>query len=116
MKSFVSTSLLLIGFLIWGCNQNEPPSNLIEEDTYVDLLVELQLVKSFRESMAEDSGAVDSLQKRIYEKYNITEEQFRLSHNFYQEQYKEQKKRVDEAIERLRMDQVESDSIRRWEQ
>lgn len=101
--------LLLFVFTL-GCEQNSPPPELIEEDTYIDLLVELQLLKSYRETVAADSGVVDSLQQQIYSKYDITKEQFRISHDYYQEQYIEQKKRVDKAIERLRMDHVEGDT------
>lgn len=112
----VVISLLLFGCFLTGCEENPRPPNLIEEDTYIDLLVELQLVKSYRESVPADSGVVDSLLKEVYKKYGISGEQFRISHIYYQEQYAEQKERVEQAIERLRMDKVESDSTRPWQQ
>lgn len=115
MKQTLVISLLLILTLTAGCMEKDNPPNLIEEDTYINMLAELQLVKSYRQDFAADSSKVDSLTNLIYKKYNVTEEQFRESHNFYQEDPLEQKKRVDMAIERLRMDEVQSDSVRPWE-
>lgn len=113
MKAFF-TGLLLIGMLLGGCEREKTPPGLIEEQVYIDLLVELQLLKSYRQSIPADSSQIDSLKNSIYARYQVTEEQFRMSHNFYQEDPEEQKRRVDMAIEQLRMDQVESDSTRPW--
>lgn len=110
MKPSAFFLFLLLSIITLGCEQNSPPPELIEEDAYIDLLVELQLLKSFKTSVPADSGVVDSLQRQIYSKYNVTQQQFRISHDYYQEQYIEQKKRVDVAIERLRMDHVKNDS------
>lgn len=109
MKSLF-TGLLLIGILLDGCSYEESPPNLIEEDTYINLLVEMQLVKTYRQGVPADSSKVDSLKQHIYAKYNVTEEQFRLSHEFYQQEPAKQKERVDMAIEQLRMDQIQSDT------
>lgn len=114
-KLILSVFFLLIGSGFAGCDQNEPPPFVIEENTYIDLMVELQLLRSYIEIVPTESGTVDSLRKEIYNKYDITAEQFRVSHEYYQGQYTEQKGRIDEAIERLRMDQVESDSTQPWE-
>lgn len=114
-KLILAVFFLLIGSGITGCDQNEPPPFVIEEDTYIDLMVELQLLRSYVEIVPADSATIDSLRNEIYTKYDITAKQFRESHEYYQGQYTEQKNRIDEAIERLRMDQVESDSTKPWE-
>lgn len=113
MKVFLF-GILLSGILLGGCSYEETPPDLIEEDTYIDLLVELQLLKSYRQSAPVDSSEVDSLKQIIYQKYQVSEKQFQLSHRYYQEDPDKQEERVDAAIERLRMDQVQSDSTRPW--
>lgn len=114
-KLLLAVLFLLIGSGLAGCDQNEPPPFVIEEDAYIDLMVELHLLRSYVEIVPADSATVDSLRREIYSKYDITAEQFIKSHEFYQSRYTEQKERIDKAIERLRMDQVESDSTRPWE-
>lgn len=97
--------LLLI--LLGSCSDNpQKPNNLIGEDKYITLLVELQLVRTYDQNANVDSLTVDSLTSEVFEKYDITGEQFRKSHKYYQQFPKEQKGRVDKAIERLKMDQV----------
>jgi hypothetical protein len=115
MKKIIIAFLLFFGLWITGCDQNEPPPNVIEEETYVDIMVEMQLLRSYIEMVPSDSTTIDSLHKEIYSKYNINNKQFRRSHEYYQDHYVNQKERIDKAIERLRMDQVESDSTRPWE-
>jgi len=81
-----------------------PPENLVEEDTYIHLLIELQLLRSYQESLPPDSLNVDSLKSVIFDKYGVTELQFRMSHSYYQRQVDEQKQRVVRAIDSLRME------------
>lgn len=99
-----------------GCNQNSSPSAVIGEEKYIDLMVELQLFRSYIRTIPADSSTIDSLQTVIFRKYNVTREEFLKSHDYYQQQYVEQKERIDKAIEQLRMDEVKSDSTRPWEQ
>lgn len=103
--------MLGLALLISACqSQNKPPENVIEEDVYIDMLAELQLLKSYSQSMTQDSAAVDSLEIEIYDKYGVSRERFQESHQYYNSQYEAQKKRIDEAIERMRMDLVKNDS------
>lgn len=115
MRPSLLVGILFLSILLTACFEEDTPPYLIEEDTYINMLAELQLVKSYRQNFAADTAKVDSLRNLIYQRYDITEEQFRLSHNFYQQDPVKQKERVDMAIERLRMDEVQSDSLRPWE-
>jgi hypothetical protein len=115
-KTVIAASLLLTVIYAAGCNQDSSPSAVIGEEKYIDLMVELQLFRSYIRTVPADSSTIDSLQTEIYKKYNVTQEEFRKSHEYYQQQYVEQKERIDKAIEQLRMDQVKSDSTRPWEQ
>jgi|SRR5699024_10119110 len=100
-------ALLLTAALFSGCNSTpEKPEALIPEDTYTSLLVELQLARTYTETGQVDSLTADSLRNRIFKKYEVTSTSFRKSHNYYQHFPKQQKKRIEEAIEKLRMDRV----------
>ena len=110
----------LLSLLFWsGCEtENSPPEDLLPEETYIDMLVELQLIKSYQMATDEDSVRVDvdSLEQVVFQKYGATQRQFRTSHEFYQDQIEQQKERVTEAIDRLRMEttrlkEIELDSL-----
>ncbi len=100
--------LLILIISVASCTENpERPSQLIPEEKYINLLVELQLVRSYSYHMAADSTTIDSLTKEVFMKYGVTREAFQESHTYYQEFPKQQKERVDAAMERLKMDRVE---------
>lgn len=105
MKRALPVALLSL-FLLLSCGESEPtPEQLIPEDTYVDLLVELQLLNTYRGSLP-DSLRTDTLRPAIFERYGVSAETFERSHRYYRQQLDAQKRRIDEAIERLRRDQV----------
>lgn len=90
-----------------GCSgDSQKPKDIIAENEYIDLLVELQLVRSYGESMEADSLTVDSLTSEVFKRYGVSAEIFQSSHNYYQQFPQEQKIRIEKAIEQLKMDQV----------
>lgn len=107
MNSFfrlvLPTSFLLSIIILSSCIGPEEvpePKNLISEENYIDLLVEMQHIITY--SNAEpDSVNTDSLKGLIYEKFGITEEQYLTTHQYYQTQVNRQLQRVNEAIRRL---------------
>lgn len=99
-------SLMLVCFaLLLGCNSDKP-DDLLAEDTYINLMVELQLLRSYQQQGQPDSTAIDSLQNAIFKQYEVTESQFRVSHEYYQKDLNQQSERISEAIERLRRDRI----------
>lgn len=93
-----------------GCSDRpSKPEQLVEEDKYINLMIELQLVRSYGETNSLDSLTVDSLTDEVFQKYEITDSVFVKSHNYYQQFPEKQQTRIEKAIERLKMDQV-SDS------
>ncbi|WP_138430434.1 DUF4296 domain-containing protein [Fodinibius saliphilus] len=107
----MSKGIYLLLFLlvsVTSCNllDEEKPENLIPEKKYVPLLVELQLLKSYSENSKADTTTIDSLTSEVYKKYAVTKNQFHLSHTYYQQSPKEQKDRVEQAIEELKMELV----------
>ncbi|MEX2604855.1 MAG: DUF4296 domain-containing protein, partial [Gracilimonas sp.] len=98
-----SISLVLASILMSGCmgpEETPKPKNLIDQENYIDLLVEMQYIKTYRDAYP-DSVSADSLKNIIYKKYVITESQFLASHEYYQKQVREQLVRVDEVIRRI---------------
>lgn len=96
--------ILICSFILLGCGDDKP-SNLLAEDTYIDLLVELQLLRSYQQNHPDASG-IDSLRTVIFDKYHTTEVQFKQSHQYYQQDIDRQSERIKEAIERLRKDRI----------
>lgn len=108
MKVYFPLIFLLLISLANCSGDSQKPKELIAEDTYIDLLVELQLVRSYGESNYADSLTVDSLTTEVFERYEVSDSVFYQSHQYYQQFPEEQEIRIDEAIERLKMDQVEN--------
>jgi hypothetical protein len=104
--------IFLIAISLGGCMEDSPPKpkNLIQEDTYIDLLVELQLLRSYGDITNADSLTVDSLTSEVFKRYKISDKVFRTSHNYYQQFPKQQQNRIEEAIERLKMDQISNNT------
>jgi hypothetical protein len=99
--------LLSLVLFVTNCSQ-EPnkPKDVITQDQYIDLLVELQLVRTFGENAETDSLTLDSLATVVFDKYDVTRESFQRSHRYYQQFPEQQKQRIETAIERLKMDKV----------
>ena len=103
-------TLTVFVFCLWltfpGCN-NEAPADLIAEETYIDLIVELQLLQSYVSYNQPDSLAVDSLRNEIFNHYNVSESQFQESHQYYQDHdLRAQRDRIGAAVEDLRKDKM----------
>ncbi len=74
-------------------------------------MVELQLVRTYGENAEVDTASIDSLKNEVLRSYGESLETFRTSHQYYQQFPQEQKKRIEKAIELLKMDRVaEEDS------
>lgn len=98
--------LLCIWLAAFGCSNNKP-SDLISEDKYIDLMVELQLLQSYQKHQQPDSTTVDSLREVIFQRYGITESRFEQSHQYYQDHnIRNQRDRIGKAVEALRKDRI----------
>lgn len=111
MKRMAGGLILLL--TVAACSAEDPrPENLIEEETYIDLLVELQLIRTL-EDRSDEPVPADSLRQEIFRKYEVDSTQFEESHTWYQQNLEEQKVRIGQAIERLRRDRIRRDSASR---
>lgn len=110
MKRILCLIFLLLLFLA-GCSESiEKPQKLIAEEKYINLMVEMQLVRTYGEYAEVDSISIDSLKTEILQRYGESEQTFVASHQYYQRFPQEQQKRIEKAIERLKMDQVGQDT------
>lgn len=115
------SSFIVLSVLIVACVEpTEPskPKNLISEDQYIDLLVEMQHIKTWRDARP-DSVNADSLKKAVFDKFDTTEDLFTESHSYYQRNTKQQIQRIEEAIHRMEQDiqflEMHIDSVKRSE-
>ncbi|MDR9415756.1 MAG: DUF4296 domain-containing protein [Gracilimonas sp.] len=102
-RSVLLFVIILFGGIIASCigvEEPEKPENLISEDIYIDLLIEFQHVKTWRNSQP-DSVDADSLTQLIYNRYGIDEELFQQTHRYYQQQVSEQVERIEKAIKKM---------------
>ncbi|WP_428236129.1 DUF4296 domain-containing protein [Gracilimonas sp.] len=92
--------VVVVGYGCMGPDKAPEPENLINEQNYIDLLIEMQHISTYRDAHP-DSVNADSLKALVYDKFGITEEQFLTSHTFYQKQVERQLIRVQEVIRQL---------------
>lgn len=108
LNQTVIKGLAIFSFILLAAascsKQAETPKNIIKEDMYIDLMIEMQLLKVYQLQSKIDSTQVDSLMQAIFQQYDITKQQFKQSHQFYQNQLKNHDKRIETAIDRLRKD------------
>ncbi|SMO77350.1 DUF4296 domain-containing protein [Gracilimonas mengyeensis] len=99
LKRIISYSTLGILFLFAGCRgveKPQPPDNLLPEPVYMDVMIELQHIRTYA-SARPDSVNVDSLKQLVFEKYEIEEAAFASSHKFYQSDVQAQIERIEAA-------------------
>lgn len=104
VKGLLCGLILTFSYSCVGPEEIPEPENLLSEDIYIDLLVEFQYVITYRNANP-DSVNADSLTALIYDKYQVTEDEFLVSHEYYQKQVKKQIDRVDKALQRLRAEE-----------
>ena len=97
------TLLSVILVFQFGCTgQNDPdkPNDLIPEDQYIDLLIEMQHIQSYRNAEP-DSVNADSLKAKVFESYSVTDSQFLATHKYYQLQPDHHLRQIDSVLKRL---------------
>lgn len=108
IRNIVYGILLLSLFLFVSCSSEKAS---VEEEVYVKLLAELAILNAMSDTYM---GYVDYEIRRdeILSEYNISDEQFRKSHDIYQQQIPEQLDRLQQVSIMLRQ---ERDSIQQAE-
>lgn len=106
MKKLAYAVLLLIAFL--GCSsESSPPDELIDEETYQQMFMEFAIINQLDQGLLQNTSQ-DELRDLVYQNYDVTEEEFRISHEYYELQVDQQLERVQEMSRILR---AERDSV-----
>lgn len=90
---------ILVIFFV-GCAEKElvpKPENLIPEEIYVKVIVELQLLDSWVYTSEEITNP-DSIMLEMFAFYGLTETQFEQSHAYYQSHPENHLARIDSAL------------------
>lgn len=106
MRKIALTVFLLI--ITFGCSsESSPPDELIDEQTYQQMFMEFAIINQLDQRLLQNRSR-DELRELVYEHYNVTEEEFRISHEYYEQQVDQQLERVKEMSKILR---TERDSV-----
>ena len=82
------------------------PDNLIPEDLYINLLVEVQLLDAYIYT-TDTLTNYDSLKLALFDHYEITEEQYRQSNAWYQSNIESHIARLD-SVDRMLAREIEA--------
>ena len=107
----MSRVLLLFGILMSGlitvnCEEEpfQKPDDLIPEDTYIRLMVDVQLFDALVYTSDSLSNA-DSLRDALFNTYQTNEDVFLRSHYYYQSNIMKHNARLDSALNALSQEQ-----------
>jgi DNA-binding ferritin-like protein len=94
--------------ITFGCSsESSPPDELIDEQTYEQMFMEFAIINQLDQRLLQKTSQ-EQLRQLVYEHYNVTEEEFRISHEYYERQIDDQLERVKEMSRTLR---TERDSL-----
>ena len=100
MKKLLFVLTLLIVLL--GCSsESNPPDELIDEQTYEQIFMEFAIINQLDKRILEDRSQ-EELRQLVYEHYDVTEEEFKISHEYYEQNVEEQLERVRDMSDILR--------------
>lgn len=77
--------------LIISCEE-KAPKELLEEDTYIQLMAEMQLSRAYLQ-VTKDTTAHVAIRKEILDKYQVNDKIFEQSHLWYEQNFEEQLER-----------------------
>jgi hypothetical protein len=100
-KRILGSLLIILSLVTVSCgSSNEPPKDIVSEDTYINLLVELQLAEAFR-NQYNDTTQTKRLVDSVLTVYGVGYDRFLRSHRYYQSQLDKQEQRYEKAVDRL---------------
>lgn len=100
---------LLLGLIALGCGQQQPqrPDNLLPQDKMVQILADIHTAEALIEQKAvyPDTALLsfNYAEKKIFERYNVTEQDFRQTYRFYSDNVREMDKLYEVVIDTLSM-------------
>ncbi|MEX0646788.1 MAG: hypothetical protein WEA56_11340 [Balneolaceae bacterium] len=89
--------LLLFTMAVSSCGDRE---KYISEDLYITVFTELVILNQINDEIADTEK--DEIREEVFTHYNISEEEFRIAHEFYERQNEKQVARMDSISKNLR--------------
>jgi hypothetical protein len=102
MNRGIPLALAIALLMLFSCS-NDRPEDLIPKDTFIDLLVEFELLRSVQR-IEGDSLQTARYTEAVMSEYGITFDQFERSNLHYMEDPESYRNLYREAVERLNME------------
>lgn len=100
--------VIVAGLIFWGCEpESSAPDEIINEETYERMFIEFAIINQLDQQLLNNISQ-EELRSKVYESYGVSEDEFRISHEYYERNIEEQIERVKEINKILR---EERDSI-----
>lgn len=103
MKSlsiWLVSATFFLCFGLMGCT-NEP-NDLLGESVYLDVMTELAFVNELDDAILQEQGLNRAaMMDSVYSKYQITPNQFLISHNYYQRDAQKHSERIEQVEQRI---------------
>lgn len=94
--------LIFLALLLFGsCRNEEKPENILSEERYEQVFIELTIVDQMNEDLLGEKTRHD-LRNEVFQEYGISEEEFNRSHRYYEQQVEKQIERMEELNLKLR--------------
>lgn len=98
---------------IYGCGyESSAPEELITEETYERMFIEFAIINQMDEQLLVNSSQ-EELRQMVYRQYGVTEEEFRISHEYYEQNVDDQLERVKEITRLMRSERDSVQTIQR---
>ncbi len=97
-RSLFAAGLIGVSLLFAGCTDR--PSDLIDEETYINILVEIHILHAV-DNKYEDYRKTLDMQESVLEHYDISIEKFDRSHQYYSLDTDAQRERISKARDLL---------------
>lgn len=111
MKKFLF--ILFAGIVLLGCEpESSAPAELIDEYTYERMFIEFAIINQLDQHLLSNTSR-DELRDKVYESYGVTEEEFRISHEYYEQNLDAQLERVQDINKMLRAERDTVQGIQR---
>lgn len=110
MKHVFKILILLPSLILFSSCEEDKSDLLISEETYKDLFLELAIVNHMDTKLLANMTHEDLIDQ-IYDHYDVTPEQFRYSHDYFEQDIQKQAKRMDEILVMLREERERIDTI-----
>ena len=95
-----SLVILALLFLV-HCEEPKPPEQVIDEQTYEKMFIEFAIIDQMDEKLRGDKSR-EELRQMIFDAYSVSEQEFEISHRYYEDQLDAQIERSEEINLQLR--------------